>query len=197
MCIMIIRLEEYGRISMLLSNEKKKEISDLTIRILNKHHISPYNFDILWFVSKVYGFKIESRLFDDPAVTGTLLVDDDTPIYDNIHKLISVNSNVVNGQDGFERTCYITLHELAHYLLHKKDHRQYAKRDTSQRNTTEEMEADYFASCMMMPEDALKSIVSTCIDDQDKVETVRRVFSVTEKKAIVRLKEFSLINRDY
>lgn len=178
----------------MLDNARKKEIEQQADRILKENDITtPFRFDPIRFLSTRYGFTIQSRTYNDADVTGMLLVDDDEPLFDNTYRLITINSNVINGVDGVKRACFIALHEFGHYILHKKEHRQFAKRDTSCKENTEELEADYFALCMLLPRSLVEGYIKPYSCDEERIYATRRLFGVTEKKAILRLEELELI----
>lgn len=179
---------------MIISQERREQISIIVNDILSRLNINPYNFDVLNMICSDYGFSLNTKSFADSAVTGTLLVDEDRLFLKNTDKLITINTKVVEDKDGYQRTRFIALHELGHYILHKHNNvRQFAKRDTNRRDTTEELEADYFALCMLMPESAVRNLVGSIDNDGDKIRTVCKQFGVTQKKAIWRLSDLNLI----
>ena len=183
----------------MLTQEKKNLIKQKADLILAQNGINPLFFDVLWFISKRYGFTIQSRNFENQQLTGMLLVDEDDPvILQNelpINRLIAISSKVVNGVDGRKRTCFIALHELWHYIKNCEEGRirQFATRDTDKKDTIEEQEADYFALCMLMPEEFVRNFLEPYNTDLDKIKVTQKLFDVTEKKAVMRLKELELI----
>lgn len=184
---------------MSLTQEQKNLIKQKADTILAHNNINPLFFDVLRFISKKYDFTIQSRNFENTQLTGMLLVDEDEPVIVQngkyVNRLIAISSRVVNGDDGCERTCFIALHELWHYIKNCEEGRirQFATRDTEKKNTIEEQEADYFALCMLMPEESVKKYLEPFNTDPDKIEAAQKLFDVTEKKAKLRLKELGLI----
>lgn len=52
-----------------------------------------------------------------------------------------------------EKSRFITAYEYEHYVLHKKQDKDfYAHRDRDIRDSPKELEADYFARSILMPE---------------------------------------------
>ncbi len=154
-------------------------------------------FDIIKFLQSK-GFSIATKIMEEDT-TGMLFVDDEEFIPNtSTHKLIVINSLLQNKSNYIQRRRFIIAHEYAHYILHKKDQIQFAHRDTSKKDTDQEKEADFFARCLLMPNDLIKQLLEMSFVEKlsldSKVMLVSRVFNVTVKKADQRLKEdFGLI----
>ena len=179
----------------LLSKEDKNRITNITKSIIKDYEISPLNFNVTEFLTKNLEFTLQIIKFKDEDITGILLVNENKPIIENKHKIIGINENIaMNKDDGFQRTRFIALHEFAHYKLHKKEGQmQFSARDTKKRDTKKEQEADYFACCMLMPEDILKGLVYGIQSKNEKIELVSTLFNVTRNKAETRLLDLKLI----
>lgn len=197
---MIIALKKYDNVGekiIKMDEIRKNQISEKAKEILSENNIDSYDFNVLKMISENYGFSLDVRNFKDPRVTGTLLVDDERTVVAGINKLISISSNVAMGAEAIQRIRFIALHELGHYLLHKKDSKQFAMRDTDFKDSEEEQEADYFALCMLMPEDKVTNLFGDSIAlDEEKIQLTKKVFGVTNKKARMRLQELDLIGNN-
>lgn len=61
----------------------------------------------------------------------------------------------INTEDSVQRQLFTAAHEVGHIRLHPNhDHVDY--RDTFLNNDPHEKEADFFAACLLMPEDAFR-----------------------------------------
>lgn len=174
--------------------ERKAEIVKVVddIVLKNKELSSPA-FDIVKYLKEKEDFAIASKPMVDDT-TGMLFVDDDEFISDtDTHKLIVINSLLKEQSNFIQRRRFIIAHEFAHYILHKKDTKQYAHRDTSKKDTQEEKEADFFARCFLMPKDIIDVLLNIDFvkesSHEAKVALISRIFNVTKKKAKQRLEE--------
>lgn len=174
---------------MSITKERAQEIETLVDNILTQNELSP-RFDLTHFLFQK-GFQIVQQELDDDT-TGMLFVDDNNFIPGTqSNKLIVINSKLKQKDDFIQRRRYISAHEFAHEQLHKKEKVQYAHRDYSKKETQEEMEADYFARCLLMPRKFIESLFSLeqfkQLPFNMKVAIVSSVFNVTESKAQKRL----------
>ena len=174
---------------MSITKERAQEIETLVDNILTQNELSP-RFDLTHFLFQK-GFQIVQQELDDDT-TGMLFVDDNNFIPGTqSNKLIVINSKLKQKDDFIQRRRYISAHEFAHEQLHKKEQVQYAHRDYSKKETQEEMEADYFARCLLMPRKFIESLFSLeqfkQLPFNMKVAIVSSVFNVTESKAQKRL----------
>lgn len=177
---------------------RRQEIESLVNKFIDENELNTPGFDLIKFLTQKYDFAIGVQPFDKNT-TGVLLVDDDEFIPNtNTHKLISINRDlgVVDDYIYNLKKRFIVAHEFAHYKLHKKDHVQFAHRDTDKKDTPEEREADYFARCLLMPQKLISNVLDVDgIKDQtlcDKADIVSRLFAVTRNKAKIRIAELGL-----
>lgn len=185
-----IRWFEFEKIDI----ARRKQIAQIATEIRRDCNIISEKFDVLRFLSVFFNFAIKAINFEDKNVTGMLLVDDKNMITKGINRLIAINSIVVRDKEkGMQKTRFIALHEFGHFILHKGDSVQFAKRDTGHFDTEEEREAEYFAYCMMMPEDLVRSLVNNEDDNKNKIEYVSKTFGVTISKAANRLRELEML----
>lgn len=192
-----------------ISREKKIEIEKKVEQILDKSNYKKTDIiDIVSFV-KDNGFVVQKA--DLPInTTGYLVVNDDDPIDEtsNTHRLIVVNNEFKNPDNEKDvrqkKSRFITAHEYGHFILHKRDNKMYAHRDSDKRKTPEELEADYFARSILMPAKPFLSL-SHCLDilienpnntdiHSKKVEFLSSYFNVTRNKVIKRLGDIEVLN---
>lgn len=179
--------------------ERKVEIEQIINDLSNKHkEFTIPAFDIIKLLKEKEGFAIGTKVMTDDT-TGMLIVDDENWIEDaQTHRLIVVNALLQEQKDFIQRRRFIIAHEYAHFILHKKETKQFAHRDTSRKLSEEEKEADYFARCLLMPETALRSLLNLDfvkgLSFTTKIMLVSRFFNVTQNKAIQRVKEDLCIN---
>jgi Zn-dependent peptidase ImmA (M78 family) len=102
---------------------------------------------------------------------------------------------VVNLSDSASRRRFTIAHELAHFILHRKEEDPlYAHRDAGQ-NSRIEQEANIFASNILMPEDlVLDAIEHSEYSDLNIIspEYIAQAFAVSRSAAEVRLKQLGI-----
>ncbi len=181
-----------------MNYRRKEKIENIANQIVVKHKLNP-GFDLAKFLLNPdsfedgRAFQVATQIFDSDT-TGILLVDDiDYIPHTSSHKLIAVNRLLQLEPDYRKRRRFIMAHEYGHYVLHKHDAVQYAHRDTSKKRSNMEQEADYFARCLLMPRSQINNLFQLNFVDEmsmnDKINIVSRIFNVTQKKSMQRLKD--------
>ncbi len=198
----LAKLFRWGDGVVTLTDDRKKEIAEIAQKIIMKNEINPFNFDLVRYLSEYENFEIQLQLIDDDT-TGLLFVDDKDLIpKTNSHRLIVVNQRLINDDEFIQKRRFICAHEYGHYILHKGKSPQFAKRDTHNKDDEEELEAEYFAYCLLMPENQLKYlfnlnrktieiIKNKC--NMNDIDIVSVLFNVSKKKAYNRLNELGML----
>lgn len=174
---------------------KKQEIENLANLKLEEFNLNVPGFDLIFFLQDKENFKIIWENMEEDT-TGFVIVNDDKNISEtNSRKIIAININLLNEPSFIQRRRFIVAHEYAHTQLHKKDAKLYAHRDISKKETCEEKEADYFASCFLMPkhliEVELQKEKVKKMDESSKIKYLSDLFNVTTKKMKNRLLEIN------
>lgn len=176
------------------SQERRNEIENIVIKLLEKEpELNKPAFDIVSYLINNEKFAIASSPMND-GTTGMLFVDDNNKIKGtNVNRLILINSLLKNETDFVQRRRFIIAHEYGHFLLHKNAETQFAHRDTKEKDSLIEREADFFARCLLMPKATLLNVLNIELvknmSIEEKISFVARVFNVTKKKANDRLLE--------
>lgn len=197
-----------------ISIEKKIEIERIVNRIISNLDLSVSpSVDIVMLV-KNDNFLVKTA--ELPLnTTGCLIVNENEFIDNkNTHRLIMVNKTFKNPDNEenvvLKKSRFITAHEYGHFILHKKpEEALYAHRDSDKRNSTEELEADYFARSILMPaknfleaisiiEESLKKYVYKTnniknIRDKYIFEILSDYFKVTKAKVLKRMEDIDVL----
>lgn len=179
-----------------LPQESKQHIINITDELRQRYNINPMNFDVIKFLKEIECFSVEACSFKDKNITGVLLVDEERPSILGSEKIIAINDTIVNNiENGIQKTRFIALHEWGHYVLHKKDKKQFAMRDTGHLMTQQEYEAEFFAYCMIMPIQLISQLLHDLghANDFEKIDYISRSFGVTKNKASSWLRELNVI----
>lgn len=195
-----------------ISDNRKIEIEKIVNNIISKQGFDEStSIDIVSIVKKD-NFLVQRG--DIPIeITGYLAVNDNEPVDEitKCHRLIVVNNKFTNpdNEDNviLKKSRFITAHEYGHFILHKKNQSLYAHRDSGKRETTEELEADYFARSILMPTNSFlfinnvidKLFEITDLHNEDvkqkiKIDLLSRRFKVTKNKVQKRLGDIGVIS---
>lgn len=102
----------------------------------------------------------------------------------------------VNSQHSRQRRRFTIAHELGHYLLHEGllshvDHDfrvNYRNQESSLATNTEEIEANFFAASLLMPESFLDKLnAASAVADDDQVGELAKQFDVSRHAMSLRL----------
>jgi len=185
------RTKEKGVI-MGLSKERMLEIEKIADKILVKTKFKDKPFIDIVSIVKKDGFTVQQTELE-MNTTGCLLVND----YKK-ERLIVVNSYFKESNDEKEvilkKSRFITAHEYGHYILHKHERKSiFAHRDTYHKTEIKELEADYFARCILMPIYkffiSYDFLMSEYKDSEYVVTFLSDYFRVTRKKILARIED--------
>ena len=199
--LLINKISQRGDCMNVLTDERMNEIAEKAQKIRTEHGYNSWDFDLIKYLIEYEGFEIQLQLIDDDT-TGLLFVDDKKIIpKTKSHKLIVVNQRLIDDEEFFQKRRFICAHEYGHYVLHKKDTSKFARRDTHDKESTEELEAEYFAYCFLMPENLMRELFSNedgikAIKEKLKMnnaDIVSLLFKVSKKKAYNRLKDLGML----
>ena len=89
---------------------------------------------------------------------------------------------------------FIIAHELGHYILHCKDEKIYAHRESAHGRSDEENDVDYFAACLLMPANSFKTAFekTKSISFIEKIKELQRIFDVPFESVVRRIDELGL-----
>ena len=141
-------------------------------------------------LAKHYNLTVaEANLNDNED--GFILINEEkeTPI-----RIIGVNRN----RKPYEKR-FIIAHELGHFKIdcEEKGHKIFAMRDGNHGRSDEENHIDYFAACLLMPEEFFRSEYENRKKQKSIVEIVRELadlFNVPRESALRRLQEIGAVS---
>lgn len=181
----------------LLTIERKREIEAEAENIISKLDLKKFPFIDISSIVKNDGFEIKTTKMPIET-TGCLFVNDSENESEK-ERLIVVNTVFKNpnyeADIVFKKSRFITAHEYGHFILHMpKDRRLYAHRDSDKRDEPKELEADYFARCILMPKkyfaDFYELVNEFGDNDEDfTVEMLSKFFRVTKNKVKARMED--------
>ena len=162
---------------------EKKKIAQAAYDLLNKYKIdSSKGVDIIELAHKI-GFVVGNAGLDDND-DGFIMVNEDA---DEILGIKTKKLIGVNVDRDYEKKRFIIAHEIGHYTLHCRGGKIFAHRDSAHGRSEEENDVDYFAACLLMPEDAFKKAFKG-----NEIEELSRIFEVPVDSIKRRIDELEL-----
>lgn len=185
-----------------LNERKKREIEEKVEEIRRKYGLPAVDFDLIKFLRTCENFEIQLRIINDDT-TGLLFVDDNNLIQNsNSNRLIVVNQKLIDDDEFIQKRRFICAHEYGHFILHKMNASTFARRDTRIKDNEEELEAEYFAYCLLMPEKQIFHLFKSKRHEVEKIraeqnmtypEIVANIFNVSIKKAAQRINDLGVL----
>ena len=167
---------------------EKKKIEEITVGLLHKYGFKQGTdtyVDIV-MLAKSLGFKV--------GESGKLPHLDDGFIAVSKDKQDLIIG--VNNARSFEEKRFIVAHELAHYFLHYSNanlevavmHREHIKGKGADEN-----DADYFAACILMPQESFKKqyqiLLDGNLDAYTIIDKLQEIFKTPRESVERRIKE--------
>ncbi|MGI3904023.1 MAG: ImmA/IrrE family metallo-endopeptidase [Janthinobacterium lividum] len=112
----------------------------------------------------------------------------------------------INSKQAHVRQRFTMAHEFGHYCLHSgltshsdSDFRIKYRDDISAEATdVEEIEANFFAACLLMPKNFLDGLNAfDSLDDDDEVKSLAKIFDVSQHAMSLRLANVYARHRPY
>lgn len=144
-------------------------------------------------IANFYGFSVYEMPMDD-SISGLIMADDE-----NIKGFDTKQIIVVNSKHSSRRKRFTIAHELGHYIIQGKPSKCFAHRDSGN-YSSDERDANSFASALLMPEDEIKREVGNFkkakigdYPDSHLIDYIADAFDVSQSAAEVRLKKLGVI----
>ena len=169
----------------MLSYERKQEVEKIAVNLLNTNNYVDDMVDIAYIVRK-QGYEV--------------LIDDD--LEDDISGFVDHNNKevVLNANETPERRRFTLAHELGHIILNANDNQiQHTDNITNNQldiyaSEPNEVEANYFAGCILMPKNVFIREFNSIKGDIDyKIQKLAYYFGVSKLAVNVRANVLNLI----
>lgn len=170
----------------------EKEIKETVTEILKETDLDVAPIPVV-SIANFYGFSVYEMPMED-SVSGIIMADDKDIKGFSTNKIVIVNSNHSAGRKRFT-----IAHELGHYFINNRPAKCFAHRDAGN-YSSEERDANNFASVLLMPEDEIRREVNNFkksksgeLPDFQLIDYIADAFDVSQSAAEVRLKKLSII----
>jgi Zn-dependent peptidase ImmA (M78 family) len=169
------------------SGLQKNDIENKAKQLLIAYGLYKVPVDVFSLVKKM-GIDIRTAEFSNDNIAGTIL---------KKNKDLKI---IVNKNDFIERQRFTIAHELGHYFLHfeNKSNSMYVEMYRSEVKNTEETEANYFASALLMDEDLIKrefkKVIKMKFPETATIAIMANLFKVSLTAMTYRLGNLGLVN---
>lgn len=175
-----------------LSLMERKEIADKAKEMLTANKVSMNDPIDVVSLAKNLGFLVGSSALN-PEDEGLIMVDDNAKeiLGQKTQRLILVNESLEPNKKRF-----VIAHELGHFALHYKENQIFAHRDGEHGRSDDENDVDFFAACLLMPEDGFKVKYNEILNEsKDFIRTIgelEKIYKVPTLSIMRRCDELSL-----
>lgn len=173
-----------------LTEMEKKEIENKAKQLLDTYGMnSDRSIDIV-FLARNMGFSILNANLD-PNEDGFIIVNETLGTLPNVgtNKVIAVNAH-----RDYEDKRFIIAHELGHYVF-RDEKNIFAHRENRHGRNENENDLDYFAACLLMPEESFRKAA----EERNRtslsvlVDYLAARFEVPYLSALRRMEELKLV----
>lgn len=171
----------------------KHNIEQKTNHLLQSLKYNGGEVDILT-IAQSLGFVVGIAILPSND-NGFILIDHSKERIYNIIGIATDKAIGVNVHLDLQTRRFIIAHEIGHYILHYHNN-SFARREKTYQNNTEETEADFFASCLLMPQkyftQRYNELKNKDLSKEDMITLLQKSFNVSEDKVIQRISDIVL-----
>ncbi|WP_125154743.1 ImmA/IrrE family metallo-endopeptidase [Clostridium rectalis] len=169
---------------------RKLAIEKIADSVRDECSMTGYGFQNIFEAAGKIGYRVIRYPIGSDAFLGFALIKD-------TERIIFSNSSLI-----LSREIFSIAHEIGHQKLHLKDQGLKIIKDDDFNDRDEfEIEANYFAACLLMPREKVEKFIRLELDDKDinrwsglDIARIQTEFNVSYDMAIIRLKELRIFN---
>ncbi|ACB86067.1 ImmA/IrrE family metallo-endopeptidase [Natranaerobius thermophilus] len=173
-----------------MDKSRRLEIEKLVDNVRNESNVTDYGFENIFDALEKLGVKVIRYPIGKYALLGFSLVKD-------TDKIIFTNSSSI-----LSREIFTAAHELGHQKLHLSEHGITMIKDNDLEERYEsETEANYFAACLLMPDDKVNKFMKLVLNDKPPhlwtgwdIARIQTTFNVSYDMVLYRLKFLGILN---
>ena len=173
-----------------MNKKRRMEIEKIADGIRDECNILDYGFQNIFEAANRLGYKVIRYPIGSDAFLGfSLLKDTDRIIFSNSSLILS-------------REIFTVAHEIGHQKLHLSEQGINLIKDNDLEDRDEsEIEANYFAACLLMPEEKVRKFIKFELEEKDvaswtgwDIARIQTTFNVSYDMALFRLKSLGILN---
>ncbi len=174
--------------------DKKRQLAIERIAdgVRDECNVTGYGFQNIFEAAGKIGYRVIRYPIGSEAFLGFALIKD-------TERIIFSNSSLI-----LSREIFSIAHEIGHQKLHLSEQGLTIIKDDNFDDRDEfEIEANYFAACLLMPREKVQKFIRLELDDKDinrwnglDIARIQTEFSVSYDMALIRLKELGILNNE-
>ncbi|MBU3205206.1 ImmA/IrrE family metallo-endopeptidase [Clostridium algidicarnis] len=172
--------------------DKKKQLSieKMADLVRDECKVTDYGFNNIFEAAGKIGYRVIRYPIGSDSFLGFALIKD-------TERIIFTNSSSI-----LAREIFTIAHEIGHHRLHLSELGLTVIKDDDFHETNDyEVEANYFAACLLMPRDKVEKFIRLELEDKEAnkwngldIARIQTEFSVSYDMALIRLEKLGLIN---
>jgi Zn-dependent peptidase ImmA (M78 family) len=174
----------------MMNRSRRHEIEKLADSVREKCNVQDYGFQNIFDSSEKLGFVvIRYPVGSDNFLGFAMIKDGDRIVFSNSSQILS-------------REIFSIAHEIGHHNLHMSStDTTLIKDDNFLNSNDQETEANYFAGCLLIPQDKLEKFIRLELDDIKPnlfnglhIARIQNTFNSSFETVLIRLKDLKLID---
>lgn len=170
---------------------KKRElaIEKIADSVRNECKVIDYGFQDIFEAAGKIGYRVIRYPIGSDGLLGFALIKD-------TEKIIFSNSSVI-----LSREIFSIAHEIGHHKLHLSEEMTIIKDNDFNDSDENEIEANYFAACLLMPREKVNAFIRAELNDKniDKftgldIARIQTEFNVSYDMVLIRLKSLGVLD---
>lgn len=178
-----------GRL-MPMNKNRQLAIEKIAENVRDECNVTDYGFKDIFEASEKIGYRTIRYPIGDDAFLGFSMIKD-------LERIVFSNSSLI-----LSREIFSIAHEIGHQKLHLSEQgRTMIKDDDFNDRDESEVEANYFAACLLMPVDKVEKFVRLELKDKSMemldgldIAKIQTAFNVSYDMALIRLKALNAID---
>ena len=178
-----------GRL-MPMNKNRQLAIEKVAENVRDECNVTDYGFKDIFEASEKIGYRTIRYPIGDDAFLGFSMIKD-------LERIVFSNSSLI-----LSREIFSIAHEIGHQKLHLSEQgRTMIKDDDFNDRDESEVEANYFAACLLMPVDKVEKFVRLELKDKSMemldgldIAKIQTAFNVSYDMALIRLKALNAID---
>lgn len=173
-----------------MNKQRKLVIEKIANNVRNECKVTDYGFQNIFEAAGKMGYRVIRYPIGSEAFLGFALIKDS-------EKIIFSNSSIILSRENFS-----VAHEIGHQKLHLSEEgiTIITDEDFNDRDDCE-VEANYFAACLLMPREIVEKFIRLELDDKETskwngwdIAKIQTAFNVSYDMALDRLEALGILN---
>ena len=173
-----------------MNKHKQLDIEKLADKVRNDCNVTDYGFQNIFEAAEKIGYRIIRYPIGNDSFLGFASIKD-------TERIIFSNSSLI-----LSREIFSVAHEIGHQKLHLSEDELRLIKDYDFSNRDEnEIEANYFAACLLMPREKVANFVRYELNDKDisklnglDIARIQTTFNVSYDMVLIRLRALDILN---